>query len=108
MANALSTTPSFGQLNSCRYLGTPATKVALSVTTAKTVALTAGVLYRMVSDVDWHIKQGPQGTVTATADGILIRAKDIIFVLVTEAAVDDGVAGILDASTGSLYYAPAV
>lgn len=95
--------PDSSQLNRCRWTSTAPTRLALSVTTAKTAALTPGKLYKVTADVDYHINQGPQGTVTATTNDYFVSKGWPNFVWVTAANVDDGVAAILDASTGNLY-----
>jgi hypothetical protein len=87
---------------STNYTSAGAT-VSLSVTTAKTSALTPGILYRFVCATAWHVRQGPQGTVTATTGDYLVAANKELLVRVTAAGVDDGIAAILDSATATLY-----
>jgi len=98
--------PDLSMINRSRYTGTALTRVGLSVTTAKCAALIPGTLYKVSADVNWHMNQGPQGSVTATTNDFFILAGWPVNVWVTAAGVDDGIAGILDASTGNFYVKP--
>lgn len=94
-------TPSADWFSRRRYVNTEV--VALSVTTAKNATpLTVGKLYRVSADVAWHMNHGPQASVTATVSHVTLAAHEPIFVWASDTNFD-GVAGILDASTGKMF-----
>ena len=77
--------------------------VALSATTNKTAALTPGTLYYLSSNIAWHMKQGPQATVTSSTSEFRVAANAAIEVYISETAVDDGIAAVASSGTGTLY-----
>lgn len=98
--------PSADILARRRYIGSAAAQrgtVALSTVTAKTGALTAGLLYMVTADVPWFFNHGAQASVTATSGNFLLGAYSIVEVWVMDTNTN-GIAGILASGTGTLYY----
>jgi hypothetical protein len=83
------------------YVSDPTT-VALSTSTARnSSALKAGAKYQAWATVAWFFKHGGS-SVTAALTSVPLNAGDIV-TWKPESGVSDYIAGILSASTGTLY-----
>jgi hypothetical protein len=82
------------------YTSDPTT-VALSTSTARSTALKAGAKYQAWASVAWFFKHGGSA-VTAALTSVPLNAGDIVE-WQPELGVSDYIAGILSASTGTLY-----
>ncbi len=76
--------------------------ISLSGTTAKTSAALAPGKYQTRAPVAWFVKLGDHTTVEATTSSTPLQAYQILtfYVMGTD---DDGIAGILSASTATAY-----
>lgn len=88
----------------CARWATDPVRVALTTTTARNAsALTPGVTYKVLCDVDCYIKQGNSAVNAVVATSNFLPSRSWIHMAVVTAGVDDYVAGIVASGTGTLY-----
>ncbi len=75
--------------------------ISLSGTTAKTSAALPPGKYQAWAPVAWFVKRGVHASVEAALTSCPLQAYQILTFYVTQTGVDDGIAGILSASTST-------